>query len=413
MTLATTYLILAAVGLTCSVLTFYRVRIIPQLTVPTFVIGWLRGELALQTIALEVIATIAFYRAGALESGVGQLGLLLSLVSWSMLGATAQRGMKAGEEIAAVLKPAGIQPETDFSPLHGLLMPFGFKHRDVQTLRDIVYGESLSGDKGGRNLLDLVLPRAAQKGDRRPVLLQVHGGGWIIGDKREQAKPLMTHLASRGWICVSINYRLSPQATMPDHIVDVKRSIAWIRRHIEEYGGDPKFLCITGGSAGGHLSSLAALTANDPRFQPGFEDVDTRIDGCVPFYGVFDFVDRAGDRTLGKMSDFLGPIVFKSTPEEKPELWESVSPITRVHSEAPPFFVIQGSHDSLVFAEEAVTFVSALREKSTEPVLHAELFGGQHAFEVFHSPRSAHAVRGATAFLEKVRADFEASRIRA
>jgi acetyl esterase/lipase len=391
-------------------LTFFRVRLLAQLTVPTFLIGWLRSELALQTIAVEAIATIFFWRAGALESAVGQLAFAFCCASWLMLGIIAQRGMKAGHEIAAALAPAGIKPELDVSALNGFAMPFSFKHPDVRTIRNVEYGESLPGDKGGRNLLDLVVPREAKKGDRRPVLLQVHGGGWIIGDKREQAKPLMTHLASRGWICVAINYRLSPKATMPDHIVDVKRSIAWIRKNIEEHGGDPDFLCITGGSAGGHLSSLAALTANDPRFQPGFEEVDTRIDGCVPFYGVFDFLDRAGDRPLGKMSDFLGPIVFKCKPEDNPELWESVSPITRVHSDAPPFFVIQGSHDTLVFAEEAVTFVAALREKSAEVVLHAELYGAQHAFEIFHSPRTGFAVRGATAFLEKVHAGYEEER---
>jgi acetyl esterase/lipase len=242
------------------------------------------------------------------------------------------------------------------------------------------------------------------------VLLQVHGGAWVIGDKREQGRPLMTKLASQGWICVAINYRLSPKATMPDHIIDVKRAIAWIREHISEYGGDPGFLCITGGSAGGHLSSLAALTANDPQFQPGFESVDTRVDACVPFYGVFDFLDRADDRGLGKMADALGPLVFKCTPEEDPDLWESVCPVARVHPEAPPFLVIQGSHDSLVMAEEATSFVKALRAKSMRPVLLAELTGAQHAFEIFHSPRTEHAIRGAAAFLEKVHADYEAAR---
>jgi dipeptidyl aminopeptidase/acylaminoacyl peptidase len=152
------------------------------------------------------------------------------------------------------------------------------------------------------------------------------------------------------------------------------------------------------------------LTANDPRFQPGFEDVDTRLDACVPFYGVFDFLDRARDRPLGDMTRAIGPRVFKGMPEDDPELWDAVSPLMRIHEDAPAFFVIQGSHDSLVFAEEAVTFVRALREKSRGIVLHAELAGAQHAFEVFHSPRSAHAVRAVTAFLEKVHADYEANR---
>jgi acetyl esterase/lipase len=410
MLLATTYLILAGIGLTLSVMTVFRIRLHAGLTIPTFVAGWFRSELALQTIAIEMLITVWFWSGGAFESGTGQVGLVLAVASWALIATSLRRSMTAGETIAGALGTIGISSNPRVSFLHGFFKPFSFKHPDVQTIRNIEYGTSLPGDKGGRNLLDLVVPKAATRGDRRPVLLQVHGGGWIIGDKREQGKPLMTHLASQGWICVAINYRLSPKGTMPDHIVDVKRSIAWIRSHIEEYGGDPEFLCITGGSAGGHLAALAALTANDPKFQPGFEDVDTRLDACVPFYGVFDFIDRAEDRPLGKMSDFLAPIVFKCTPEENPELWDAVSPITRVHSEAPPFFVIQGSHDTLVFAEEAVTFVKTLREKSAAPVLHAELHGAQHAFEVFHSPRTAHAVQGVTRFLEKVHADYEEKR---
>jgi acetyl esterase/lipase len=83
--------------------------------------------------------------------------------------------------------------------------------------------------------------------------------------------------------------------------------------------------------------------------------------------------------------------------------------VVRVHAEAPPFFVIQGSHDSLVMAEEAVTFVEALREKSAASVLFAELEGAQHAFEVFESPRTAHAVLAVAAFLEKVRRDGQSA----
>ena len=108
-----------------------------------------------------------------------------------------------------------------------------------------------------------------------PAILQIHGGGWVIGDKREQGIPLLGHLAANGWVGFNANYRLSPGATFPDHLVDCKRAMAWFREHADEHGGDPDFLCVTGGSAGGHLTALVALTANDPRYQPGFEDVDT------------------------------------------------------------------------------------------------------------------------------------------
>ncbi len=89
-------------------------------------------------------------------------------------------------------------------------------------------------------------------------------------------------------MCVAINYRLSPRATWPAHIVDCKRAVAWVREHIAEYGGDPGFIAVSGGSAGGHLSSLLALTPNQPEWQPGFEDMDTSVDACLPFYGVYD-----------------------------------------------------------------------------------------------------------------------------
>jgi acetyl esterase/lipase len=408
MTASTIFLVLAGFGLALSLATYFRVRIAGALLIPTFVIGWLRGELALQTIAIEMLVTAGFLTQGIARETPGQIGLALTLLSWCLLAASHQRGVRAGRILAEALAPIGIRPEADVSSFHGLLRPFSFGHPEVRSILNVEYGPSLPGDKGGRNRLDLHLPAAARAGDRRPVLLQIHGGGWIIGDKREQGRPLMTHLAARGWVCVASNYRLSPAATMPDQIVDVKRAIAWIRANIADYGGDPDFICMTGGSAGGHLSSLAALTPNDPRWQPGFEAVDTRVAACVPFYGIFDFLDRAGDRRFGKMADALGPMVFKCKPAENPELWDSVCPVVRIQEDAPPFFVIQGSHDTLVFAEEAVRFVGQLRDRSRRPVAFAELPGAQHAFEIFHSPRSAHAVRAATAFLEWVRAEHVA-----
>ena len=103
---------------------------------------------------------------------------------------------------------------------------------------------------------------------------------------------------------MTANYALSPKATFPDHLIDVKRALAWVKEHIAEYGGDPGYVVISGGSAGGHLSSLAALTPNRPEYQPGFEAVDTTVQACVPFYGVYDFTNRDGIRGARAWASF-------------------------------------------------------------------------------------------------------------
>lgn len=102
---------------------------------------------------------------------------------------------------------------------------------------------------GKRGLLDVYLP--ATKSERRPVLLQVHGGAWMMGHKSEQAQPLLHRMVEMGWVAVSINYRLAPKNAYPAQIIDVKKAISWVKANIKEYGGDPDFVVITGGSAGG------------------------------------------------------------------------------------------------------------------------------------------------------------------
>jgi acetyl esterase/lipase len=403
---ATIYLVLAALAFGVAVATNLQARQLGPFVAPYFLFAWVIGELAPHAILAHFVMSAAFVAGGVLESAAGVAGLALSAASALLLARAHLRGVRGAGETERALAALGLPPSGAVSALHGFPRAFAFTDARVERIVDIAYGEALPGDKGRRNLLDVIRPRGAKAGERRPVLLQIHGGAWIIGDKREQAQPLMAHMAGEhGWVCVAINYRLSPQATFPDHIVDVKRALRWIREHVAEYGGDPSFVCVTGGSAGGHLTALTALSANDPRFQPGFEHVDTSVAAAAPFYGVYDFLDRKKLRGSQSMVPLLSKQVFKTTPARDPELWEAMSPIARVSEAAPPFLVIQGTHDTLVFVEEAREFVRALREKSRAPVAYLEMHGAQHAFDVFHSPRCRHAVLAVAAFLEKVRSE--------
>ena len=371
--------------------------------------GWLTSELPLHVIAWQTLATFVFARRGALRSWKGWVALALNGASWFTLAKIWKQSTGASQIMEDALVEGldddlvkGSVPDVDRSELHIerkriIAGPVArWKSRYVQT-KDLSYG-----DAGRRNQLDIWRRADLPLDGKAPVLLQVHGGAWIIGNKEQQALPLLAHMAENGWVCVSINYRLSPRATWPDHIVDVKRALAWIKANIADHGGDPDFVAITGGSAGGHLSSLAALTPNEPMFQPGFEEADTSVVAAVPFYGVYDWTNRDGTGR-SDMDDMLARIILKTTKDESPELWSNASTMSWVGPDAPPFFVIHGSNDSLVPIEQARSFVAMLRAESKRPVAFAELPGAQHAFEVFDSPRTISSAGAVHRFLETIR----------
>lgn len=92
------------------------------------------------------------------------------------------------------------------------------------------------------------------------------------------------------------------------------------------------------------------------------------------------------------MKPFLERFVMPTRRDADPELWDAVSPVVHVGADAPPFFVIQGTHDVLVWREETADFVARLQEASTQPVVHWEVPGAQHAFDTLNSMRSVAAV---------------------
>jgi acetyl esterase/lipase len=379
------------------------------LVVPSFFAGWYTAEMALWHIVWQVAATVGFALGGALDRWPGWVGLGVNLLAWSGLVVHArvadqarQVFQRAEEELRFVVPADAALPE------HGgftmwrfprLANPLPKPAPSVRVVRNIDY----AGDGLRAHRLDIIR-RRHDPPSGAPVFVYIHGGGWVIGDKREQGFPLLYELARRGWVGVTVNYRLSPRATWPDHVVDCKRAIAWVRRHIEDYGGDPRFVAVSGGSAGGHLAALVALSAGDPAFQPGFEDRDTAVAACVPFYGVYDMTgSRGSPRYAEGLMKMLERWVFKKRLADDRSVFEQASPLHRVHAGAPPFLVVHGSHDSLVPVADARVFVDALRAVSHAPVLYAELPYTQHAFDVLVSRRSAHTVAATVRFLEVVR----------
>jgi acetyl esterase/lipase len=406
--IATCYLLIAAWGAVSTWVASTAGRRPPQLGPLYWIIAWPVAELPLQHVAASAAVTALAAGFGAFATWQGWAGAVLVAASWPLLVRLDRLGRESQWPLRAALVAAfgehaacvGDRSGESVLPRGYRLRPFRVHDREgVERLRNLSYGPA-----GVRNQLDLYRPRGVSLG-HAPVLLQIHGGAWVFGDKDHQGLPLMNALARRGFVCVAINYRLSPSATFPDHLVDCKRALAWIRGNIAGYGGDPDWVAVTGGSAGGHLAALLALTPNEPALQPGFEQADTRVSACVPMYGAYDFLRHNGvDVLAARGRSFVETQVMKSSPREAREAWERASPIHWVNREAPPFFVIHGAHDSLVWCEGARDFVAALRAVSASPVAYAELPGAQHAFDLFWSPRCGHAVEAIASFLEHARA---------
>tara|TARA_R110001599_G_scaffold353459_1_gene592601 strand:- start:316120 stop:317364 length:1245 start_codon:yes stop_codon:yes gene_type:complete len=396
-----------------SMITVFTPRAVPRRSVPWAVFGTalMATELAWIWLPLQLGLTWILVSTGALDSGLGVVALLVLLATWpgliwsihmSTLAKTAvDCALRAelGEDYRNRIPPSAshlLRSRVTFSDWRN---PVAMVRPGVEVIRKIPYGPA-----GVRQQLDIYRPSHIPQAGC-PVLLQIHGGAWMMGDKGSQAQPLMYHLASRGWICVAANYRLSPSVGFPTHLEDCKRALCWIRKNGYEYGMNTDFVAVTGGSAGGHLAALMGLTANRPELQPDDPDVDTSVQACIPFYGVYDFLvryDQHQNRHIYQR--FLTGKVIHETLNDNPALWDLASPVAQINADAPPFMIFHGTHDSLAAVAEGRVFSTKLREASNNPVVYVEMPGAEHAWEVVHSLRTEHTIDGVHRFLEWVRA---------
>jgi acetyl esterase/lipase len=373
------YLVSVSVATLPTLFALAPLRAVPNLS---FRLGLLLNEVPIVGFYWLVIDTALAFAQGDINTAGGWATVGLAALTTAGLAVVAWRGLQARPALEQAMAEAlgagwrsAIDPELAARlrrrlPLARiLLLPLSRRRRDVERVANIPYG-----DAGRRNLLDLYRHRVRPSGG--PVLIHLHGGGYTQGRKNSQSLPLLYRLASQGWVCVSANYRLRPAAQHPEHLIDLKKVIAWVRTHGQEYGADPALLFVSGSSAGGHLAALAALTPNDPTFQPGFEDADTSVTAAIGLNGWYGGYYGQEDAS---------------------------SPLTDVRPDAPPFFIVHGDHDTVAPVEVARYFADTLASVSTNPVVYAELPGAQHAFDLFGSLRFELVVDAIEAFTAWVR----------
>ncbi|KAF2070056.1 hypothetical protein CYY_008625 [Polysphondylium violaceum] len=247
----------------------------------------------------------------------------------------------------------------------------------------------------------------------RPILIYTFGSGWRgpgLSTKDTNSLPLIYHMANEKWIVFSIGYRLAPQFKFPTHINDVKKGIEWVRKNAALYGGDIDNMYIAGGSAGGHLSSLAALT-DGKDFEPDILDQEeekknnqnTTFRACVSLYAVYDFTNRFNAWTFD-FPTYLGQLIMRSPIEQEPELYRKSSPIDNIRPDLNiPFLVIHGDYDELVPIQESINFVKRFKEVVTNPdITFMEVPFAHHGFDVLMTPRTMYVVHAIHRYLDKI-----------
>jgi len=331
--------------------------------------------LAVFLLAITATAIDAASSGGAgLEAAVAAALVVTGLV-WIQL-----RTRSARPTLEAALRDAlgiegrnlggpGVDGRTESHWLAGMLLPFQRRAKGVRRLRNVRYGPDSRAHR-----LDMYQCRRPRAGG--PVLVHLHGGGFLQGGKSREGVTLLNQLAVNGWLCLSANYRLRSAGAFPFPLEDAKRVIAWVRENAATHGVDPEQIFLMGASAGGHIAVSAALTPNLPRFQPGFESADTTVRAAIALYGY-----------LGSRSD---------DPESSPE--------ALANPDAPPMFIIHGGHDTMVPAADSRSVAATLRAASRSVVAYAELPHTQHAFDLFASVRARHTADAVESFLDWVRA---------
>lgn len=257
---------------------------------------------------------------------------------------------------------------------------------------DLVYADRSPAQK-----LDIYWPDTARA--RYPVVVHVHGGAFMVGDKRDmQLKPELAALA-RGYAVVSINYRMSGEALFPALVHDTKAAIRWVRAHAETYAFDPDAIAIWGGSAGGYLALMAGVSdgiaeLDDPSL--GNPKQSSAVQAVVAWFPPANFL---------LMDEQLAASGFAQTPEtahsgprspeslilgqpitEIPELVRVANPETYIRPGLPPVFIQHGTADTTVPYQQSLTFACRLaevvgRERVTyELLLNAKHGHGEPAF---------------------------------
>jgi acetyl esterase/lipase len=217
----------------------------------------------------------------------------------------------------------------------------------VTGLADVVYS-TVPGYRP--SVVDIYLPPKAKAAGPKPLVMYIHGGGWVGGHTRQAAAfsdfpGVLAQLAREGFVVASLEYRLAGEAKFPAQLQDVRAAVRFLKDNASRYGIDKSRVALWGGSAGGHLAALGALSCGAAGIDDKPQSAGSEcVQGAVIWYGVFDFAPLVA-RAEGAPVGLLGCASGATCPADK---IAAVSPLTYLDAKDPPFLLIHGDSDKVV-----------------------------------------------------------------
>ena len=230
--------------------------------------------------------------------------------------------------------------------------------------------------------LDVYTP--ADAGPPRPVVIVIHGGGWVEGTKEERVLEMMPYL-QMGFAAVNVEYRLGRVSLAPGAVEDCRCALHWVFANAKKYNFDPQRVVVQGGSAGGHLALMTGMLTPAAGFDhtcvtpdedywtqsPGTSG-DPKVAAIVNWFGITDVLDELhGANAKGYA------VVWMGDQPNADEIAKKVSPINYVNGQVPPIITIHGDHDALVPYSQAVRMHKALDAARVPNELYT-VPGGNH-----------------------------------
>jgi acetyl esterase/lipase len=306
-------------------------------------------------------------------------------------------GKISREELPEALRPnfdradtnhdGGISPEEHLAVVGGAKGAPGNKANPpdlsgIEVLRDLPYADT----DNPRQRLDVYLPKARKSEAPLPIIVFIHGGGWLAGDKGSGQGNLLRFVKGGDYAGISIGYRLTNEAQWPAQIHDCKAAIRWIKAHARERGLDPTRIAVWGTSAGGHLVSMLGTSGDVKELEGTLGknlDQDSKVTCVVNFFGPEDFLTMVRqpstiDRTKG--NDYPEAKLLGGPVPEREAVAKEASPVTHVSKGDAPFFTAHGTKDPLVPFAQAQELHAAL-QKAGVPSLLQEMTNGGHGFQ--------------------------------